>query len=151
VRDHAAEAGVVAHGPTPLPDDLRRIAITTVLPGHDVLDVKRDVNGSLRETAVLAAMVSALPHQFSNRCIHLRCALGENQPRLGLEYPDEVDALDVLLVLDTLIGRQLSLVGLASQFIDPPLRRRIGTLVDDPLSHIWRPAVCQGIEQAVEN
>jgi len=27
--------------------EIRRVVITTVLLGHDVLDVKRDVNGSL--------------------------------------------------------------------------------------------------------
>ena len=65
--------------------EIRRVVITTVLPGHDVLDVKRDVNGSLRETAaVLTAMVSPLPHQFSNRCIRLRCPLGELPHQYGL-------------------------------------------------------------------
>ena len=81
----------------------------------------------------------------------LRRVLREDRSGSGLENAHQVNALDELLVLLSLVVGQLSFVGFSGQLIEPGLRLHVELEVHDPLSDFWRQAFSERPQKAIEN
>ena len=89
-----------------------------MLAGHDVLDVVREFDVILMDTAVLArsparAQTSALAG------IHQAVPLASDRLGFELEDGEQVRCFDVAQVLITLLGGELTLIGTLGQHLDP--------------------------------
>ena len=81
----------------------------------------------------------------------LRRVLREDRSGSGLENAHQVNALDELLVLLSLVVGQLSVVGFGGQLLEPGLRLRVELEAHDPLGDFWCQAFSERPQKAIEN
>lgn len=77
--------------------------VREVLPGDDVLDVKRQIgSGRLRKPAILATIASPSAHKLSGGSVHARSG-AEQAAGSGLHDGDEVKCGQIAIVVGTFV------------------------------------------------